>query len=286
MRKLKYIAFLHFTILFTILSNYTFGQQGMYVEIIANPGMSMGGDYQIETNNGYQVSWVSMQKSFTFGLNAGTAIGYNFNEHIGLSLNILYSIQGQNYNDYTYSQFGVPYSYTWKRKVSLNYINIPLLFKYMLSIDKQLSFIGSIGVYTGILLNYKDEESFIISNVGRINSIASGTNYTSTIDGNIFTTHSNNAVFLSKPYNSIDFGGIIETGFQYSISDKISIPIMLNYQIGFIDIKNKESMFTYTNSTTAYPFWGDPADNNPNSTLSYHNSFLGLKIGIKINLNK
>jgi len=68
---------------------------------------------------------------------------------------------------------------------------------------------------------------------------------------------------------------------QYKISDKISVPILLNYQYGISDIKN-QAISIYSNSTgKSELYWADGASNLTNP---YHNSSIGILVGLKYTL--
>jgi len=259
MKKFIYII----TLLFTATA---YSQKGFNVEIIAQPGLSMGGRYEIKDGFGYYDPWENESKIFTFGLNTGAQIGYNFNNKLGISMGLCYSQQGQKYNYNLYRRNLI-------RTVNLNYLKLPIQFCYIKASEKRVSFTLSTGLYFAYLLNYKDE-----NNDG---SIAKGTSYT-------VTHYPTNYTFKIEPYKSIDFGGILSAGLQFKLLDKIYIPVKLNYQIGMINIKNKNSYYTYGN-LDFYQYWGDITNSNtyntyPNKTLPYNNSSLELEIALKIML--
>ena len=244
----------------------------------------MGGKYEVPGDlTSSDPGWVALKKSFTFGIDAGASFGYNFSETMGVSLGLLYSKQGQHYKDYTWT-IGNDNA-TWKRKVALNYLKIPLQLNYIINPGEKISFTVSAGFYLGFLLGYNDENKAIASDGSGFTATAKGDTYSQTYTDSGGSSTDRSAAFISgKPYKSTDFGGLIGAGLQFKLSDKISIPIGLMYQIGFVDIKNKACQYTQNSSNNAQLFWQNSNTDSPNATLSYHNSSLELKIGLKINL--
>jgi hypothetical protein len=258
-----------------ILSVGAYSQKGLDLEIIAQPGISMGGNYQHQSAPGINgiYDWTNMNKAYTLGVNAGASIGYNFNDKISVSAGLQFSQQGQNYKDYTYTYKDM--SIYHKRDVILNYLKIPIQFYFAPTSKKNVSFICSAGLYFGYLLNYKDKNTFTVSY-----SVGDFGPYVNTASGMTYNEGSTDSVYvlLSKPYKIYDLGGIVATGLQIKLSDNLFLPVMLNYQFGFIDVKNESSKYKHDNSNNIF-FW-----KTPNNTLSYRNSSLGLKIGLKFNL--
>ena len=266
-------------IVIILVSVATYAQKGMNIQILVDPGISMGGKYEVPENlSSSDPGWVALKKSFTFGMDAGASFGYNFTETMGVSLGMLYSKQGQHYKDYTWTIGNE--NATWKRKVALNYLKLPLQFIYVINPEQKISFTISAGFYLSFLLGYIDENKATASDGSDFTATAKGDTYSQTYGS---TTES--AAFIGgKPYKSTDFGGLLGAGLQFKLSDKITIPLGLIYQIGFVDIKNKSCQYTQSSSNDAQLFWQNSNNNSPNETLSYHNSLLALKIGLKINL--
>jgi hypothetical protein len=254
-------------------------QRGINIQILVDPGLTMGGKYEVPKDPlSEDPGWETMKKSVSFGLNAGLAIGYNFSDALGVSLGLQYAKQGQHYKDYQWTIQNE--SATWSRKVNLNYLRIPLQLNYILKPENKISYYISAGVYVGILLGYNDENKLSASDGSEMTATAKGDNYTQTYNGD-----SQSAIFIDgKPYKSVDFGGLISAGLQVNLSEKISIPIGIIYHYGFLDVKNKSCQFKQNNSSDTYLFWQNGANNSPNATDSYHNSLLALRLGIRINL--
>ena len=262
----------------------TYAQSKMSIDYIISSGQSYGGDFKVPQSVPYSNSnWDKLEKSQTFGINTGVAFSYYFNDNIGTSLGLLYSHQGQQHRGHIWSMDNS--WVTYDRGTSLNYLKVPVQFHYILNPNKSdLSFIFSAGFYLGFLLKYEINDEFAGSDKSRVTSIAKGSTLTKTlIENNEVTTQS--AAFVNgNPFKKNDFGGILGFGIQLKLSDKISVPIMLNYTTGFMDVKNKTSQFTLDNVSNAKLYWQNDNNDSPNATLAYRNSFWGIGIGLKYNL--
>lgn len=269
-------------VLITILSIsfvQSYAQKGMFFQVSVNPGITMGGKYELpEDVTLSELEWTAMKKKGTFGLDAGLTYGYNFSNTLGVSIGLLYSKQGQAYKDYTWT-IGKDNA-TWKRSVNLNYLKVPIQFRFVSNPEKSISFTASLGIYLGFLLGYKDENRVSATDGSSATLIAKGKTYTQT-----FGSDSESAAFVNgKPYKSMDFGGMIGVGIQFKLSKKLSLPIGLNYQIGFVDVKNQSCQYTLSGSDKTQLFWQNSDNNSPNATSSYHNSSLELNVGLLIKI--
>jgi hypothetical protein len=187
-----------------LFSMATYAQKKMNIQVVVSPGMSMGGKYEVPENlQSSNSDWTPLKKKFTFGMDAGATFGYNVTEKIEVSLGLMYSKQGQSYKDYTWTIGNE--NATWQRKVSLNYLKIPLKANYTINPDKKLSFNVSAGLYLSFLLGYKDENKATASDGSSLSAVAKGDTYTQT-----YGSDTESAAFINgKPYKSVDFGGII-----------------------------------------------------------------------------
>jgi hypothetical protein len=77
--------------------------------------------------------------NFSFSNGFGGFLGYNFSEHFGLQAEVIYSDIAQKYRDQNYD-----------RKVTLNYINIPLLLSFNTGKFNPFNFNFSIGPQLGL----------------------------------------------------------------------------------------------------------------------------------------
>ena len=81
----------------------------------------------------------------------------------------------------------------------------------------------------------------------------------------------------ARPFKTADFGLTLGAGAQKRLTDKLFLFVMLNFQAGFVDIKNKSAQVKYSSSDiediyqSAYP----------NTSVNHRNAALGLTIGVK-----
>ncbi len=274
------------------LSNSLWAQKGFSLTVTAQPSASsVHGDYKENVytwnSNYYQI----IEKSFTFAMQAGIEADYHFTENIGIGLGLLYSSQGQKYKDLLHSENGYDawygnytMNYTISESWALNYLKLPLKFHFNTDPSKAVSFSGSIGIYLAFLTSYKVNYSMIGTDYSdtlgsdnfNITQVAHGSTITETdiVNG---TSTITTATFTSQPFKSTDMGGIIGVGMQVKLSDKMYLPILFNYEIGFSDVKDLSSAFRDPIGNINYT-WDAT---NPNRSVSHNNSVMGLMIGLK-----
>jgi hypothetical protein len=175
------------------------------------------------------------------------------------------------------------------RDVELNYLRIPIQYHFVSAPLQKVSFIFSAGLYVEFLTSYADNvifresgsnSNFSLSLAASDDGITtSSTFYDGASGANVSQT--DYAIFIGQPYNSTGFGATFSSGVQFKLSDKIALPMMINYQTGFGSALNKKSLVKDPNSNQADVFWDSYVFGAP---VNYRNSFLGLIIGLKINL--
>ncbi len=155
------------------------------------------------------------------GYAAGFNLGYNFSEYVGIMGEIQYSLQGQKYEgDQSFD--GNIYDDV-VRDIDLRYLNIPLFFKYS-SGDKLVRFRFYVGPQLGILLDATQEYT---RNGNKI-----GTHATDN-DGNDFVTDAND---IKDRFDKFDFGGVLDVGADFHVSDVLCLTAGLRGNYGFRDI--------------------------------------------------
>lgn len=215
---------------FLIPFNSAKAQKGLQIGIEGNP----------------QFGWLVNQDDMDSDLHEdlgsyGGAFGisgqYGFNENMGVGLNVLYSFQGSRYK--------------WKsveRTKSLQYLKIPLMYVFNVSIGTDVMFIGKIGPQLGLLtqatLLDKDREKIIDD--------------------------------FSKAFMSYDIGAMASAGISYKLSDYISIDASARYDIGGTNAEDEDYDLNIHNpddiETPA------PASSPRGAT---RNMTLGLTIGVR-----
>jgi hypothetical protein len=264
MKKIK-IVLLFFVIGIGTIS----AQKGFNYQIALQPGLSfLSGDW-IVTEFGMTSTDV-LKKSFTFGFEGGVNCGYKFNNFLGASMGLFYSMQGQHYKDTKIS--GVYGTETLKHDINLSYLKIPFKCNGILKINESLSFTGFAGFYLGILTGYKETFADIYpdGNNGTIESTVEMKGKTITIK---YNTDAEKYSLTEKPFKSTDFGMTLGAGIQKKISESMNFNIILNYQIGFVDVINVYSKY-FDDEGQHYVY------NSYNSTEKHRNSTLGIMIGI------
>jgi len=108
------------------MSVTTYAQKGFSLGINIQPGYSSGGELDYGLMYASGSSYYAFDKSFTLNMNIGADLGYNFDESMGVSSGLQYSHNGQNYASYSDSYNNKITSY-----ISLNYLKIPFLLRYV-----------------------------------------------------------------------------------------------------------------------------------------------------------
>ena len=259
-----------FLMFFAMGAGCLFAQKGFNVQVAVQPGASfLSGDWKISNGSGTDYTF---KKSFTFGFEGGVNAGYNFTDNLGVSIGMFYASQGQNYKDLVVADGYM--TGTLKNDISLSYLKIPLRFVFNTNPENSLSFTGFAGFYLGFLTGYKQTMSY--SGTG-----ASSGEYKLVMKGNTrtetYNSSSDQYVLVGKPFKSTNFGITLGAGVQKKLLEKLFLQIMLNYQMGFGDVKNVASQYRDSNDKLEDVY----ASDDPNRSVSHKNSELGLMIGLK-----
>jgi hypothetical protein len=95
----------------------------------------------------------------TWGFAGGISASYNFNDQLGVGLDVLYSNQGQKYKG---TQSGISYT----AKATLNYLKLPLLFRFNSDPNSVVQFNAFLGPQFSFLLSYKDRAEVNVPPLG------------------------------------------------------------------------------------------------------------------------
>lgn len=166
--------------------------------------------------------------SITLGGGIGIVGGYNFKKRHGIETAIYYNKLGQKYKDeigqenYTTTPTSIDYIEV-KRNVKLNYIQIPVLYKFELvpqnrSSSKKYNYFGAIGPQIGYLIAVFEEIEIADPDIG--NNLSS--------------------VPEKDKFRNFDAGLAINNGFQIRLNKNIYINTSLNLYFGLIDINGKK----------------------------------------------
>ena len=271
MRFLNYIA----AFFLFALAQLGFAQNRWGTEFSFQTQSTSLGDYYVLSdlaNN--DLSYTRLKKSINLRPEVGVTLRYYFNYNMAVGLGIFYSGHGQNYREHNVSASSGFYfsEYSWDHATRLGYAKIPLTFQYESLPFKSASFFANAGVYVSFLTGYTDRDEAFIFNP----DVFSTYDATSTEDGITVVIDSFDEYrgsFISEAYESRDWGLNLAAGINFKISDKLWIPVSIQYQLGLADVKNSTS--TYMLDGDAYWYWGGSAD--PNRSADFHTRAIGLK---------
>ena len=267
----------------------------MKFDFVLQPGNSfVSGQWKNSTESGYPDFQRGITPSLTIGamaeiqyqgkhakkivfdqmFDSWSFIGNNFHFQFGA----LYSIGGQLYR--TQSQG----DREWQHDLRLQYIRAPFNIEIIRGNSNETQMVFSSGIYLGYLTYYKEVNVYDQASL-RTTLIASGdalskTSYVEKTTGHVSAIYA----FQSKPYQSLDLGGMIGVGIQKKLDKKTFLEVMLVGERGLTDIKNTAS--SYTDGMNSYSYF----ENNINTEFHHYNSALSVKVTLKkvldINIKK
>ena len=198
----------------------------------------------ILNQNNYEYS--EMDYEYKFGPNGGLTLGYNWEDNFGIQVEFNYAQMGQDYSDIM-KDFG-PTEDTSKpdlqtkvltyRYVDLNYLQVPILFKYMEGDTKdaiKYQLLG--GLQLGYLLSAEQTYTADVMNIDpddqkpvdiapqsgvpdfRGNASVNGTDY----------------------FQKLDVGLLLDVGADIYVNDKLYFSPSFRGYYGFFDINAKET---------------------------------------------
>ncbi len=190
---------------------------GLTTLSIAQSGLEIGLDIMPQTH------WILNQNDFdegglldhkpTYGVAIGAHAGLNFSDKFGAQIGILYSAQGQDYeqtvNDIVVNEYAK----------KLTYIKIPLLFKFNGDPDAGAYFQGVVGPQLGLLTNAEVEGN---------------------PPGTLLIPNSKDA------YNSVDLSAVLGLGVGIKMTDALRLGLMFRFDVSLGDIENKDDFWTET----------------------------------------
>ena len=224
----------------------------------------------ILNQNNYEYS--EMDYEYKFGPNGGLTLGYNWEDNFGIQVEFNYAQMGQDYSDIM-KDFG-PTEDTSKpdlqtkvltyRYVDLNYLQVPILFKYMEGDTKdaiKYQLLG--GLQLGYLLSAEQTYTADVMNIDpddqkpvdiapqsgvpdfRGNASVNGTDY----------------------FQKLDVGLLLDVGADIYVNDKLYFSPSFRGYYGFFNINAKETR-------NLQPAQGE------NIYLASHNAYIGFSLGI------
>jgi hypothetical protein len=167
-------------------------QQGFSLSVKANPQFSFLQNKDDNNNSNYSTK-------ATFNASFGLGGEYGFNNHFGVGIDALYSLQGQRYvlNNIEFNQ-------------KVNYIKVPVYFTYNSDASKPISFVGKIGPQVSFLtdakLSNKNGDKIQVNDKDR--------------------------------YNTVTFGGVAEAGAQYKIARQMYLTTLVRFDYDFTNAED------------------------------------------------
>jgi hypothetical protein len=162
--------------------------------------------------------------SITIGGGFGIVGGYNITKRHGIEFSLFYDKCGQKYhgNIYQETNMSTNFPVEVKRNVKLNYIKLPILYKFELvpkrrSMTKKVNYFFEIGPQVAYLISVYEEVSIDYPGIG--NNLA--------------------GVPESDKFRKIDIGMAINNGIQYRLNKNVYLNTSLNLYFGLIDINGK-----------------------------------------------
>lgn len=185
----------------------------------------------------------SYRPVYTPGFAGGVSIGFTFNDLHELQIEGQYSVQGQRYTDTHFSNDSLNTATVYDRSINLQYIRIPLTYKYKMPFDAYSAysnmqyFIG--GVYAGILMDGSNTYKVDGAEVPFMDAITTA---------NIYDI---NAPREAKDvFESFDYGVILGYGLEFPLAGNLSFSGELRANIGLKDINALE--WRYPNPIFGY----------------------------------
>ncbi|MDP1623722.1 MAG: porin family protein [Bacteroidales bacterium] len=192
-------------------------------------GLAGTGLSSIVTNQNNYGLWFEMDYKVTFGGSGNVTAGFDFNKHAGLKLEIGFAKLGQKYADHTKGPNDSVYS-DYTRNVKLNYLQIPLLFKYRTG-GEVVRFYLMAGPQFNFLLSatqqyLKDDEIFDIKDYKPENwdkmSIQIGQEK------------------ITERYSSLDIMGRLDLGTDIQVASNLFLNVGLTLAYGLLDINGAD----------------------------------------------
>lgn len=153
------------------------------------------------------------------GLTVGAFMLYSFQEHFGISADVLYSMEGAKFTDL--NNIGNVSTKT-ENNIALGYLRIPLLANVFFGeYGNRFRPKVSLGPSVGLLLSAK-------------NKFKSVTNNSST---DVITIEDKDNV--KNNFKSVDLGAVVGAGFNYRLAESVWWNFDLRYYIGATDINDR-----------------------------------------------
>ncbi|MBC8047470.1 MAG: PorT family protein [Fimbriimonadaceae bacterium] len=251
---------------FSLLTHTVFSQAGFH----AGVNLAFNNAWIFNQNN-YGIT--EMDYELKFGGLAGIEAGYNFTENMGAEAEVNFVMMGQNYFD-RIRDFGPVDSITGKspkvdtyRHIKLNYLQVPLLFRFQTTKEKKdkIELHAMLGPSVGILLSADQYYEADMDANGSVELVDAS-----------MSPEQNVIAFAATPeieepekyFSSLDIGVHADIGVDIYLNKNIYITPALKLYMGFMDV-NAEA-------TRQDPIISTPA----NEYSMSRNGFAAISVGI------
>jgi hypothetical protein len=262
-------------------------QSKFSVGAVMQPQVSVvNGDYYIYSGN-VTDKYPSLDKKTSIKYSLGIESAFNFSRSFSLNLSVMYSRQGQDFGSKLMAPYVTMNGAEFSFSTSVDYLKIPLSLECRLNPDKKITVVLYTGMYYGYMVKYSITHGRIDYNdpptdPSEFTSTYTTTKYVTELNSNVPHYDEIYYPLTDEAYVRTDIGMQIGSGVEIKISDKIKIPIFINWDFGFTDIKNYNSIiinyiYGYDNK-----FWQIYSDKNLSEGFS--NSTLGIKTGVRISV--
>lgn len=250
----------------------------------AQTGLHLGVQGQFNSTwilnqNSYEGS--QMDYEYRFGPCGGITLGYNWLDNYGIQLEFNYASMGQYYSDLIrdYGPYQDPLHPTQQtavltyRNIDLNYIQVPVLFKYMEGDKKDaIKYHMYGGLQFGYLLSATQAYTADIDDNGKQVAIPQTVAPQSQVPVFDDAYNENYVITPSIDYFSkIDLGILIDIGADIYVNDKIYFTPGLRVNYGLLDINAPDTK-------NLNPRRGE------NIYKASHNAFVGINLGFNFML--
>lgn len=206
-------------LLCTLFSGAAFGQKGLKLGLIALPQTTwmLNSDDQAAPLDQFTYKT-------TFGMAAGPTFGYNFGENVGFRMNLLYSVQGQRYENKNSEGDWVEHT----RR--LHYLKAPIMVGF-----------NTGGSYSKVMFSmYAGFQASMLTHARYYNDDQS---YTpdETLYGNVTDYPS-----TYRQYSLIDYGPVADIGLDIKLTYNVQANLRIRGDYGLNDAERKNATYKLT----------------------------------------
>ncbi|MCX6244236.1 MAG: outer membrane beta-barrel protein [Bacteroidetes bacterium] len=207
----------------------------------------------ITNQNNYGLPEMDYDKVFHGAGNLN--VGYEFTNHLGAKMEIGYGTYGQKYKD----TWGVNKDSIIGRDIKMNYLMIPLMFKYRIG-GEVAKFYVAIGPQFDFLMSAT--QVYTMNGNPYVDTLA-------TVSGQPFAVGQED---IKERYNSMDIKVRMDLGLDLTVAKHLLIEFGLKLGYGLIDINASDYHLK------------DHSDNNTGAYHPSHSIFGGLMLGLNYKL--